>query len=238
MALFLQRLFVKSMLADIKRYKLTYGIIILNILVYVFSALKSQSIIDMNLEVLVDMGALFGPFTVLGNEWWRLFSAMFLHGGMTHLLMNMFSLYLIGRGAEMYFDTKSYVSIYLFAGLIGGLVSLYMHPNSVGVGASGAIFGVFGALAGFFLAHKEQIATQTKAFMKDFAIIIGINLVIGFSIESVDVSAHLGGLVVGFIGGYLISKSTTLLLLYSSAMVFLGVSIAMYLPSQYAQTPF
>jgi sensor histidine kinase YesM len=106
------------MISDIVRYKLTYTIIILNIIVYVFSVIYSKSIIDINLEVLVDMGALYGPWTVLGNEWWRLGTAMFLHGGMTHILMNMFSLYLIGRGAEMYFDTKSYIGIYLFLLLI------------------------------------------------------------------------------------------------------------------------
>ncbi len=226
------------MLADILRYKLTYAIIILNSIVYAFSSLYSRDIVDMDLQVLVDMGALFGPLTVLKDEWWRLGTAMFLHGGIAHLLMNMFSLYLIGRGAEMYFDTKSYVSIYLFSGLIGGLVSLYMHPVSVGVGASGAIFGVFGALAGFFLAHKEQIATESKVFMKNFGIIIVLNLIIGFSIESVDVSAHIAGLVVGFIGGFLLSKSVNLLALYSAAMVLIAVTIAYTLPSLYVQEIF
>ena len=226
------------MLNDISRYKLTYTIIILNVIVYLISAFYSQSIAEMDMQVLVDLGALYGPLTVLRDEWWRLGTAMFLHGGMTHLLMNMFSLYLIGRGAEMYFDTKSYICIYIFSGLIGGLVSLYVHPASVGVGASGAIFGVFGALAGFFLAHRDKIATHSKAFMKDFAVIIGINLVIGFSIESVDVSAHIGGLVVGFIGGFMLSKSPKLIVLYSSAMLLVTVAIAYYLPSQYAQTLF
>ena len=226
------------MLKDILRYKLTYAIIILNIIVYLISAFYSRSIANMDLQVLVDMGALYGPLTVLKGEWWRLGTAMFLHGGMTHILMNMFSLYLIGRGAEMYFDTKSYISIYVFSGFIGGLASLYVHPDSVGIGASGAIFGVFGALAGFFLAHKDKIATHSKAFMKDFAIIIGINLVIGFSIESVDVSAHVGGLAVGFIGGFMLSKNPKFIVLYSSAMLLLTVAIAYYLPSQYAQMLF
>ena len=226
------------MLDDINRYKLTYTIIALNILVYIFSAFFSQSLIDMDLQTLVEMGALYGPYTVQKSEWWRLGTAMFLHGGMTHLLMNMFSLYLIGRGAEMYFDTKSYISIYLFSGLIGGLISLYVHPASVGVGASGAIFGVFGALAGFFLAHKEHMEAHTKAFMKDFSIIIGINLVIGFSIESVDVSAHIGGLVVGLIGGFLLSKNVKFLTLYNSVMILLGLLIAAYLTTQYAQVTF
>ena len=226
------------MIQDFLRYKLTYTIIVLNVLFYLVSAFYSRSLTEMNLQVLVDLGALYGPLTVVKGEWWRLLTAMFLHGGMTHILMNMFSLYLIGRGAEMYFDTKSYISIYLFSGLLGGLASLYIHPESVGIGASGAIFGVFGGLAGFFLAHKDKIATHSKAFMKDFAIIIGLNLVIGFSIESVDVSAHIGGLVVGFIGGYMLSKNPKFIVLYSSAMLLLSVAIAYYLPSQYAQMLF
>ena len=226
------------MLDEFNRYRLTYTIIILNVFIYVISAFLSGDLIDMDLETLVNMGALFGPFTVLDEQWWRLFTAMFLHGGMTHLLMNMFSLYLIGRGAEMYFDTKSYISIYLFSGLIGGLVSLYVHPVSVGVGASGAIFGIFGALAGFFLAHRDKIESHSKAFMKDFAIIIGINIVIGFSIESIDVSAHIGGLVVGFIGGFLLSKNAKFFVLYNSAMVLLIFIIAAGLSSEYAQISF
>ncbi len=226
------------MKADIQRYTLTYILIASSSVVYLFSAFLSQSLIDMDMQVLVDMGALFGPYTVLKGEWWRLLTAMFLHGGMTHLLMNMFSLYLIGRGAEMYFDTKSYLSIYFFSGLIGGLVSLYMHPVSVGVGASGAIFGVFGALAGFFLAHREKIESHSKAFMKNFAIIIVINLVIGFSIPSVDVSAHIGGLIVGFIGGFVLSKNPKWILAYSTAMILVIMAIASYLPDHYVQILF
>jgi rhomboid protease GluP len=226
------------MFKNILAYKLTYTLIILNSIIYLFSAFYSHAIVDMDIEVLVDMGALFGPLTVLREEWWRLGTAMFLHAGMTHLLMNMFSLYLVGRGAENYFDTKSYVMIYIFSGLIGGLTSLYMHPVSVGIGASGAIFGMFGALAGFFLAHRDKIASHSKAFMKDFGVIIGINLVIGFSIESVDVSAHVGGLIAGFIGGFLISKNPKLLIPYSIAMILVMIAIASYLPSQYAQALF
>jgi len=206
---------------DFKYYKLTYSLIGINLIIYVISSLLSFDIMNMDLEVLVDMGALYGPLVVIEAEWWRLLSAMFLHGGMMHLVMNMFSLYIVGRAAEGYFDTKSYLSIYLFSGFIGGLVSLYVHPASVGVGASGAIFGVFGALAGFFLAHRDKIAQYSKAFMKDFSIIIGINLVIGMSIESVDVSAHIGGLIVGFVGGFFLSKSTKFLMLYNSFMILL-----------------
>ena len=223
------------MLYKLREYPLTYGIIGINIFLYLFSAFFSHSIVDMDMQVLVDMGALYGPLTVMKGEWWRLFAAMFLHGGMTHILMNMFSLYLIGRGVEIYFEKKAYVTIYLFSGLIGGLASLYMHPNSVGIGASGAIFGVFGALAGFFLAHRGKIAEHSKAFMKDFGIVLGINLVLGLSIPSIDVSAHIGGLVVGLIGGFVISKNSKWIWVYSSAMVFVIIAMMQYLPNHYVQ---
>jgi rhomboid protease GluP len=223
------------MLDRFQEYKITYSIIGINIVIYIFSAFFSRDMIDMEMQTLVDMGALYGPLTVLKGEWWRLFTAMFLHGGMTHLLMNMFSLYLIGRGMEMYFDTKSYLTIYLFSGLLGGLVSLYMHPNSVGIGASGAIFGVFGALAGFFLAHRDKIEAHSKAFMKDFGIVLGINLVLGLSIPSIDVSAHIGGLVVGLIGGFMISKNPKWIWAYSGAMLMLIIAVMQYLPGHYVQ---
>jgi rhomboid protease GluP len=110
-----------------------------------------------------------------------------------------------------------------------------MHPNSVGIGASGAIFGVFGALAGFFLAHRGKIAEHSKAFMKDFGIVLGINLVLGLSIPSIDVSAHLGGLLVGLIGGFVISKDPKWIWVYSSAMVFVIIAMMQYLPNHYVQ---
>jgi len=223
------------MLEKFLEYKITYTLITINIIVYIFTAFFSRNIVDMDMQTLVDMGALYGPLTVFKGEWWRLFTAMFLHGGMTHILMNMFSLYLVGRGMEMYFNAKSYLIIYLFSGLLGGLASLYMHPNSVGIGASGAIFGVFGALAGFFLAHRDKIQTYSKAFMKDFAVILGINLVLGLSIPSIDVSAHIGGLIIGLMGGFVISKNPKWVWAYSGAMIILMFVVMNYLPAYYVQ---
>ncbi len=224
--------------SDFITYKITYTLIGLNLVGYLLSALLSHNIIDMDLEMLVNMGALYGPFTVIEGEWWRLLTAMFLHGGMTHLLMNMFSLYLVGRGLELYFNTESYIIIYLFSGLIGGLASLYVHPQSVGIGASGAIFGVFGALAGFFLAHRDKIQAHTKAFMKDFAIIIVINLAIGLTIPPIDMTAHVAGLLIGGVGGFFLSKNPRWIWAYGIAMVLLTITIISYLPIHYVQILF
>ncbi len=212
----------------LKRFPLTYGIILLNSAIFLLSVLMSGDLVDINLKTLVDLGALYGPYVVLKGEWWRLVSAMFLHGGMTHILMNMVSLYIIGRGMELYFSKAAYISIYLFSGLIGGMVSLYMHPESVDIGASGAIFGVFGALAGFFLAHRQQIASGGKEIMKDFMVILGLNLVMGLSIPSIDMSAHVGGLIIGFTGGFIVSKYPKGLMLFTGLGIlalFIGAEV-------------
>jgi len=223
------------MMHEFKRYPLTYTIIAINVVIYLFTALLSGSLIEIDPRVLVRVGALYGPLTIADGQWWRLLTAMFLHGGMTHLLMNMYSLYLIGRGAEQYFSKAAYLSLYLFSGLFGGLVSLYVHPDAVGVGASGAIFGIFGALAGFFLAHRDRIGTYTKAFMKDFAVVLGLNFFIGVAIPSVDMSAHIGGLFIGLIGGYIIAKKPNILWLFDLVMLgvlFIGIQVV---TSHYAQ---
>jgi len=204
-------------------------LISLNIVVYLFSTFYASDIFDIDIETLVLEGALYTPYMIQDSQWWRLITSMFLHGGITHIAMNMFSLYVVGRATQMYFDLKSYISIYIFSGLVGGLTSMTMHPHGIGVGASGAIFGLFGALAGFFLAHRKQIGSHSIAFMKEFAIIIGINLAIGLAIPSVDLSAHISGLIVGVFGGFFISKNPKLFLFYWSFMILFIVLWISYL---------
>ncbi len=220
---------------DFSRYKITYGLIFANLLFYAVSILYTGQVIDMPAKELVDLGAIFGPLVVQEGEWWRLITAMFLHGGMTHLLMNMFSLYIIGRPMELYFSPKSYLSIYLLTGLLGGMVSICFHPFSVGIGASGAIFGVFGALSGYFFAYRRELGDNAKGFMKDFAIIIGINLILGFSIPNIDVSAHAGGLISGLIGGFIVAKHPDRLWYFVGGMVLVLIGFYLFIPTLYTQ---
>jgi rhomboid protease GluP len=220
---------------ELRRYPLTYGIIVFNSAFFLLSVLLGGSLVDIDLKTLVDLGALYGPLVVLKGEWWRLLSAMFLHGGMTHILMNMVSLYIIGRGMELYFSKTAYLAIYLLSGLIGGMASLYMHPESVGIGASGAIFGVFGALAGFLFARRHQVASGGREIMKDFAVILGLNLLLGLSIESIDMSAHIGGLIVGMIGGFVTAKSPKGMLFFIGMGIMTLIAGTLFLHRYYVQ---
>ncbi len=221
--------------SDFKRFRITYGLIGLNLLFYAISILYTGSVVDMPAGGLVDLGAVYGPFVVVEGEWWRLLTAMFLHGGMTHLLMNMFSLYIIGRPMELYFSPKSYLSLYLLTGIVGGLVSIVVHPETVAIGASGAIFGVFGALSGYFFAYRRELGEHAHQFMKDFALIIGINLILGFSIPNIDVSAHAGGLVSGLIGGLIVARHPERLWIFVVGMLLVIAGFYFYLPTLYAQ---
>jgi len=216
---------------DFVRFKITYGLIFINTLVYGVSIFYTGQVIDMPARELVDLGAMFGPFVTLGGEWWRVLTAMFLHGSMTHLLMNMFSLYIVGRAMELYLLSREYLLIYFITGILGGLVSLYFHPITVGIGASGAIFGIFGALSGYFLAYRKELGDHAKEFMKDFILIIGINLILGFSIPNIDVSAHSGGLLFGILGGYVIAKYPHKLWLYTLFSMAVMIAFYLYLPS-------
>lgn len=217
------------MRSALSSFNVTYTLIIINLLAYFATALFSADLINMDTRVLVAFGALYGPLIFVYDEWWRLLSAMFLHGGMTHLLMNMFSLYIVGRPAEIYFEKRAFLVIYFFAGLTGAVASLTMHPQSVGIGASGAIFGVFGALAGFFLIHRERIGAQSKVFMKNFGVIIALNVFLGLSVPSIDMSAHIGGLAAGVIGGMMLSYNPRWLIFYTLAMASIVCSALYYL---------
>ncbi len=221
--------------SDFKRFRITYSLIGLNLLFYAVSIFYTGSVVDMPAGGLVDLGAVYGPFVVVEGEWWRLLTAMFLHGGMTHLLMNMFSLYIIGRPMELYFSPKSYLSLYLLTGIVGGLVSIVVHPETVAIGASGAIFGVFGALSGYFFAYRRELGEHAHQFMKDFALIIGINLILGFSIPNIDVSAHAGGLVSGLIGGLIVARHPERLWIFVVGMLLVIAGFYFYLPTLYAQ---
>ncbi len=215
------------------RFKITYMIIAINLIAYAISILYTGDIIDIPARGLVDLGAIFGPQVVLGGDWWRLVTAMFLHGGMTHILMNMFSLYIIGRPVEVNFSAMHYVSIYLITGILGGLTSIYFHPATVAIGASGAIFGIFGALAGYLLAFRKDLGDSAKGMMKDFAAIIGINVVIGLSIPNIDMSAHAGGLISGIIGGFVVARYPSKFWIFVIGSILAMLAFYLYLPSLY-----
>jgi rhomboid protease GluP len=182
-------------------------------------------------------GANFGPFT-LGGQWWRLPASIFLHIGIAHLLLNMWCLWNLGALAERLWGHTRFAALYLFAGAMGGLVSVAWHPFVVGAGASGAIFGVAGALIiRFTIPAREGGAGAVfpipraagKGMLGSLLVFAGYNLVYGFLQPGIDNAAHIGGLAAGLVMGLLLirrPKSRHLLLLAATALLVTGVLVA------------
>jgi membrane associated rhomboid family serine protease len=162
-----------------------------------------------NSEAMIKFGTDYTPLTLAG-QWWRLLTSTFLHFGLMHLAFNMFALYVNGRMAERIYGSVRYLVIYLVGGLTGSLASLLWHPLVNGAGASGAIFGVLGALLAFFVKKERGVpASVIKAQRYSAAVFIAYNLLNGARVQGIDNAAHLGGLVAGFVMGYLLSRPLT-----------------------------
>lgn len=173
---------------------ITYLLLVINVIVWVVEVLLGGS---GNIYVLVYMGAKVNVLITQG-EYWRLLTPIFLHGSFEHLLFNSLALYLWGRYIEGLFGKVKYLGIYIIAGLTGSLASYIMSP-SVSVGASGAIFGLFGTLLYFRVRQREL---YNKIFGIQVVIIIGLNLFNGFTQSGIDNWGHIGGLIGGFLTAY------------------------------------
>ena len=147
-------------------------------------------------EFLLEHGALYGP-SVRQGEWYRLVTHMFLHGDIFHLGNNMLILFCLGNALEHYAGKISYIVIYFFSGILAGLGSVvYNTSSTVSVGASGAVFGVVGAMAWLVLKSKGRLEGFTVPRMLLF---VALSVYAGAIDQGVDNAAHVAGLIAGFL---------------------------------------
>jgi membrane associated rhomboid family serine protease/Tfp pilus assembly protein PilF len=166
----------------------------------------SSSIENAPGELLVRLGANVGQYT-LGGQYWRLLTCVFLHGNLLHIAFNMWSLWNIGSIAESLYGRWTFATLYLLAGIGGSLGSVIWNPNVFSVGASGAIFGIVGALiASFYLGEFSMRGQITGGTMTSLLIFSAYSLVRGATSSGIDNGAHVGGLITGLILGALIAK--------------------------------
>jgi membrane associated rhomboid family serine protease len=158
--------------------------------------------------VLHRIGAIAADSVVLQHEYWRLATALFLHGSFLHLAFNCFALYVLGPGLERTLGTIRFVFCYLISGLASGagviVLTLmgFLQPAQL-VGASGSIMGVVGAWAGFLLRHRH--APQAKQRLGNIAMIVAIQIAFDLSTPQVSMAAHMWGLIAGFFTGLILS---------------------------------
>ncbi len=181
-------------------------LIAINVAIYVILVVLSMTIgaglgqlgaIDTNLIVLA--GGQLNSLVAQGQVW-RIFTAMFLHFNLLHIGLNMLSLFLIGGVVEMVFGKWRYLLIYLGSGIVGGILTFYVSPlNTLAAGASGAIFGVFGALGVFYILNRQALGRYGAGAITNWLFWLGLNLVFGFSQPGIGIWDHIGGLVAGMI---------------------------------------
>lgn len=176
---------------------ITLSIIGINLIIFMVSAFMSKNIMNIDGQVLLNLGGKFGPLIDKG-QFYRLFTATFLHGGIIHLAFNMYALYSIGPQIEEIYGKKKYISIYFLSGIGSSFLSYYMLPNTLSIGASGAIFGLLGALVIFALKNRNSLK---KGAVGSLLMVIGVNLYIGMTLPNIDNYGHIGGLIVGIIAG-------------------------------------
>ncbi len=178
-----------------EKYKPTYILIAVNVAVYIYTAILSGNA----LQTSINVQAQWGQYNLLVfNGWYyQLFTSMFIHASIFHLVGNMLFLLIFGLRGEEMFSLPEFLSIYLVGGLFGNVLSLAFGPNFISVGASGAIFALFGAcvIYGRSSVRQSILGALVYAFFLFFI----------SSGEGVNILAHLGGIVFGLILGYLLS---------------------------------
>lgn len=202
----------------------SHGIVGINVLVFVCLAVASGSWTHILSQVLIAWGGNDGAMT-LNGEPWRLLTSVFLHGGLLHIALNMLALYQAGNLVERMFGPIRFGVIYLASGLLASLVSVWWRQDVVSVGASGAIFGVFGALLSFLVVHRARMPRLAYARLRTMTLsFVGYSLVIGFAIPGVDNAAHVGGLIGGVAVGWILAATDR-----SAALRLLAVAIVLAL---------
>jgi rhomboid protease GluP len=175
----------------------------LNILVFVIMVLSGVNLISPNGLELLEWGGNRRMETTSG-EWWRLLTSMFIHGGIMHLILNIYGLFIATLFLEQSISRIKYLIIYIFSGVMGSLASIWWFENTVSVGASGAIFGLYGTILGLCLTDFYT-KKQKKGIFKMIGIYVGLNLLYGLT-GGIDNAAHIGGLLSGAILGILLYK--------------------------------
>jgi membrane associated rhomboid family serine protease len=178
------------------RAPVTYTLIALNVVIYLIGAVQGGGLSDPGSSInrpdsLYRHMVLFGPF-VPHDGWYRLVTAMFLHENLLHIAFNMYALFVIGRVVEGYLGTVRYLGLYFVSGLAGSAGALLQSPTTPVLGASGAIFGILGAMMILEWQVTGSLAGQAAA-------LVVINLVLSFVIPGISWGGHVGGLIGGML---------------------------------------
>ncbi len=209
----MQRQVIRTRFAISQNPRFVTSILIgINLIAFVILCLVNQTIsfdTSQSLQAIVNAGAQVNLFVQQGQVW-RIFTAMFLHFSILHIALNMLSLFFIGTAVEVFFGKWRYLVIYLGSGILGGVFVFFMDPSGtvVNAGASGAIFGVFGALGVFYFVNRRNLGAFGRGAITNWLFWLGLNLFFGFSVANIGIWDHIAGLVAGMLLAILLIPRT------------------------------
>lgn len=180
-------------------FPVSSSIIAVNILVWLVMFCCGVNLFTANGYTYIKWGANFAPLTLTG-DWWRLITSSFIHQGVFHLLLNMFWLCLFGLISEIAYGSRHFLFAYFYTAIFSAYFSLIFHTDAPCLGASGAVYGCFGLCISAFLLH-EVMSENRKEMLFTFLPFLGYGLFYGLIKKNVDLAAHVGGLLSGFILG-------------------------------------
>jgi membrane associated rhomboid family serine protease len=173
-------------------------LIAINVIVFVAEFLTGGQLVSGSTGVVVTNGVLYGPLIVHQHQYWRLVTSGFLHDGLLHILFNMVFLWIIGPQLEQAIGRLNFVVVYFVSLLAGSFGALLFQPDVPTLGASGALFGLLGAL--MVVANDRGISIWRSGL----GAILVINIVFSLAVRNISIGGHLGGFVGGLISGWLI----------------------------------
>lgn len=178
---------------------LTYTIMAVNVVVFLLMEFNGGS---KNIYTLLDFGAVQRDFVVKGGQYYRMFTAMFLHIGIEHLAFNSLSLYIFGVRAERYFGKTKFLILYVLSGIAGSALTV-LTSSAICAGASGAIFGLIGAILALTQISKGLVDGLN---FQSLVALVAVNIIFGILTPNIGNAAHIGGLIAGYALGFLMIK--------------------------------
>ena len=179
-----------------QRSKVTFVLLTIMIAYFIFMTFNGGTT---NTENLIKFGAMAPPFVVAFNQYYRFVTSIFIHIGITHMFFNGYALYIFGPQIERLMGPKKYLLFFLLTGIGGNIATFIFNYVSVSAGASGSLFGLLGAFLYLIHRHKEMITPEGR---KSLLSMLGINLLLTFAVPSISITAHLGGLIMGYLLSY------------------------------------
>lgn len=183
-----------------KRYPVTTILLLIMIVYFIIISLNGGTT---DTRTLIRFGALFPPFIKELNQYYRLVTAIFIHIGIMHLFFNGYALYLFGTQLEGLMGHGKFLFFFLLTGLAGNLATYFFAFNTVSAGASGSLFGLFGAFLYLIQRHREMITPEGR---KSIIILLVVNLVFTLVVPNISATAHFGGFIIGYLLSYRLIK--------------------------------